>query len=33
MNGSAVDLLETPINFLTPGFFRGNVNRLIQTAN
>jgi hypothetical protein len=33
MNGSAVNLLKTPIDFLTPGFFRGSVDRLIQTAN
>ena len=33
MNGSAVDLLKTPINFLPPGSFRGSVDRLIQTAD
>jgi hypothetical protein len=33
MNGSAVDLLKTPTDFLTPGFFRGSVDRLIQAAN
>jgi hypothetical protein len=33
MNGSAVDLLKTPIDLLPPGFFRGSVDRLIQTAN
>jgi hypothetical protein len=33
MNNSAVDLLKAPIDFLPPGFFRGSVDRLIQTAN
>jgi hypothetical protein len=33
MNGSAVDLLKTPKDFLPPGFFRARVDRLIQTAN
>jgi len=33
MNGSAVDLLKTSIDLLPPGFFRGSVDRLIQTAN
>ena len=33
MNGSTVDLLKTPIDLLSPGFFRGNVDLLIQTAN
>jgi hypothetical protein len=33
MNGSTVDLLQTPIDLLSPGFFRGRVDSLIQTAN
>jgi len=32
-NGSAVDLLKTPLDFLPPGFLGASVDRLIQTAN
>ncbi len=32
-NGPTVNLLNTPADFLPPGFFRGNVHRLIQTAD
>lgn len=33
LNGSAVDLPKTPIDFLPPGSFRGSIDRLIQTAD
>jgi len=33
MNNSAVDLLKTLIDLAPPGFFRGSVDLLIQTAN
>jgi hypothetical protein len=33
MNGTAVDLLKTPMDFFSPGFFCGSVDRFIQTAN
>ena len=32
-DGSAVNLLEATADFLAPGFFRGRVAPLIQTAN
>jgi hypothetical protein len=33
LNGPAVDLLKTPVDLLSPSFFPGGVDRLIQAAN
>jgi hypothetical protein len=32
-NGSAIDLLKTPIDLVPPGFFRGLVDGMIEAAN
>jgi hypothetical protein len=33
LNGPAVDLLKTPVDLLSPSFFPGGVDGLIQAAN
>ena len=33
LNGPAVDLLKTPVDLLSPGFFPCGVDSLIQAAN